>query len=264
MPVDPPSGTMPTRAASGPASAEGSARKRERPGAEEPSAKRSRKARRDRTGSAMEEEDEEGTAGGTKPGWVRAGRPFFVLSEPERVRHWQDLGISVAEVREQLGDTIRRRAYARRHPLATWEVRNRAGGLTANPPAMGVHEPGGVGFLVTVPVPYPAGYTSEYRSPAELVQMYVRAAGPRWPSRLRMVIAVNRFNDPARSQAGWQSELGYGTTAKVEAELDKLVAYWQWQADAVAPGMATVIGQVVEPPVWDDAGGWWIRMCCGT
>jgi hypothetical protein len=111
-----------------------------------------------------------------------------------------------------------------------------------------------VGFLVTVPVPYRLRYSSEYRSPAELVLLYVRAAGPQWQSRLRMVIAVNRFNDPGRGQVQWVSEQGYGTTARLEAELDEAVAYWQAQADAVAPGIATVIGQVVEPPVWDDAG----------
>ncbi len=59
-----------------------------------------------------------------------------------------------------------------------------------------------MGFLVTVPAPYrrdPGGYLDgEYRSPAEMVEMFVRAAGWRWRSALRMVIAINRLNDPRR------------------------------------------------------------------
>ncbi|HMH90787.1 MAG TPA: hypothetical protein VK586_06830, partial [Streptosporangiaceae bacterium] len=83
------------------------------------------------------------------------------------------------------------------------------------------------------------------------MQMYMRAAGPQWRSRLRMVIAVNRFNDPRRDRAVWKGRLPYGTTDQVERELAEAVGYWQREVDRIAPGVATVLGQVLEPPVWD-------------
>jgi hypothetical protein len=190
------------------------------------------------------------------PGWARSGRPFFQLPEPDRVREQAELRISAREVRAQLERT------ADRNDLTAWEVRNLAGGPAAT--TDGEYEPDGVGFLVTVPVPVPYQpdqavpnqrlsrvYDREYRSPVELVTMYVQAAGPNHRSRLRMVIALNFFNDPRRDRVPWEGELPYGTTERLERELAEVVAHWQREVDEVAPGIATVIGQMVEPSVWD-------------
>jgi hypothetical protein len=200
-------------------------------------------------GDAMEVDEEE-LSGVSRfaPGWARGGEPFFRVPERDRVRGLADLRISQEEVVGQLERT------ARRHALTAWEVRNLSGGGVAAASAEGVYQSGGVGFLVTVPVPYrpdPGGYDAEHRSPAELVEMYVRAAGPRWQSGLRMVIAVNRFNEPRRGRVQWTDRLPYGTTARVEGELVAAVEYWQRAVDAVAPGVASVIGQMVEPSAWD-------------
>ena len=208
-----------------------------------------------RASDAMEVDDEGGPRGADvrpvsafAPEWARWGPGFFTVPEPERVRRLEDLRISREQVREQLERT------ARRHAMTAWEVRNLPGGNMAAPSAQGVYEPGGAGFLVTVPVPYrpdPGGYDAEYRSPAELVEMFVRAAGPRAASGLRMVIAINRFNDPRRRGVKWTGGLPYGTTDLLEGELAEAVEFWQRRVDAVAPGVASVIGQMVEPSLWD-------------
>ncbi len=181
------------------------------------------------------------------PQWAAPGAAgFFEVAPPARVRRHSDLRISEQAVVEQLERT------AQPFFPTAWATRNIPGGGVAAASAAGVHEPGGVGFLVTVPVPYqPVGqaYNAEYRSPAELAEMFARAAGQRWRSGLRMVIALNRFNDPRRSQVRWVQP--YGTTDQVERELAAAVSYWQQQVDAVAPGIVTVIGQMVEPSVWD-------------
>ena len=210
---------------------------------------------------AMEVDEDTGGDGGAEgglsrfaPGWARSGRPFFAVPEPERVERREELTISVQEVREQLEQTRKWDA------VTAWEVRNLPGGGEGLAAPEGAYAEGGAGFLVTLLVPYrpvPEGddgvpYDDEWRSPAELAEMFRRAAGPRWQSRLRMVIAVNRFNEPKRSRAHWEDRLPYGTTARVEQELAEAVAFWQREVDAVAPGVATVIGQVVEPPVWDN------------
>jgi DNA-binding response OmpR family regulator len=181
------------------------------------------------------------------PEWAVPGAAgFFQVAQPARVRRLEDLRISEQELIQQLEWT------ARPFVPTAWQTRNISGDGAAAAPAAGVHEPGGVGFLVTVPVPYQPvaqAYDAEYRSPAELTAMFARAAGSRWRSGLRMVIALNRFNDPRRSEVRWVQP--FGTTEQVERELAAAVRYWQQQVDAVAPGIVTVIGQMVEPSVWD-------------
>src|SRR5260370_39400398 len=81
--------------------------------------------------------------------------------------------------------------------------------------------------------------------------MFVRAAGRRWRSGLRMVIAVNRFNDPRRSRVQWAStddRLPYGTTDRLEGELAAAVADWQGQGGAAATGIGPAIRQTVGAP----------------
>ncbi|HET6213543.1 MAG TPA: hypothetical protein VFE14_11835 [Micromonosporaceae bacterium] len=182
------------------------------------------------------------------PGWARSGAPFFRVSEPARVRRLGEVAATEQSLRDQLERTVKWKHHA------TWVVRELHVGAAA-PAASGRYEPGAVGFLVTVPVPYRprgVGYTNEHRSPAELVAMYKKAAGREWESRLRMVIAINRFNDPNRHRAQYRGGLPYGTTALYEQELAEEVDYWQREVDRVAPGVATVIGQMLDPPVWED------------
>ena len=182
------------------------------------------------------------------PEWARSGRPFFELVVPERVTRREDLRISADAALGQLDGT------AQLDAVVAWEVRNLPGGAAAVAAPVAAGEDNGVGFLVTLLVPYRTaeqGYGDEWRSPRELVEMFQQAAGLRWQSRLRMVIGINRFNDHRRSKEPWAGEGPYGTTARLEAELAAAVAFWQREVDAVAPGIATVIGQVVEPPVWD-------------
>src|SRR5712691_6219407 len=113
--------------------------------------------------------------------------------------------------------------------------------------------------------------------------MYLAAMGDR-ASRMRLIIALNRWNDPRRGRdndpdlgeeepdeveeddgeeepdgveegdgEGSTGAAGAGrTTAGFEAELAAAVADWQARVDALAPGQVTIIGQLVDLPVRDD------------
>jgi hypothetical protein len=66
-----------------------------------------------------------------------------------------------------------------------------------------------------------------------------------------MVIGINRFNELSLRRAVWRDRLPYGTTAVREAELAAEVERWQRAADLEFPGVVTVVGHMLDPPVRD-------------
>ena len=79
----------------------------------------------------------------------------------------------------------------------------------------------GVGFLVTIPVPWSGGRSPGDLNPRELVAKLVATFGAAAASQLRMVIGVNRVNDIEADVS----------TAQVEAELRVEVEEWERQVN---------------------------------
>ena len=103
-----------------------------------------------------------------------------------------------------------------------------------------------VGFVLTIPVGFKpgGGYVGEVgqsRSPLDLARQVKSELGAR-ADHARVVIGLNAWNDPRDTSL---------TTADVEARIAREVDEWQTRIDAELPGLVTVAGYVLEPPVYD-------------
>ncbi|MEU4643346.1 hypothetical protein [Micromonospora sp. NPDC023814] len=119
------------------------------------------------------------------------------------------------------------------------------GRAPAQAPSSAAVDPDSVGFVAVVfgPSRVVRRPDSADRSPVELVRMYREAMGGRLGG-MRLVIGINRWNDPASSLL----------TARLEEQLREEVADEQAAVDALLgdeAGAVTVLGHVLDLPVFD-------------
>ena len=196
------------------------------------------------------------------PRWAvpSADEPAWLFRNQSRVVWLKEVRGNRDSLLRQMMETTTRQASHRKGVIR--EVR--VGNSTAPPQPSGA--PGGVGFVVTVPMESPRTAPAESRTPVQFVRSLVQSMGG-WEqaaSRLRVVIGINRWNDPREDTS----------TERVESELAVEVDDWQAQLNQQFPGVAVVVGHLVELGVREDVGGdhanrtggggWWTRMCCAS
>ena len=177
------------------------------------------------------------------PGWaVQDARPEWLLrAEPVVSQLSEVVGPHELLIR-QLTETTTILKGARRGVVREVHVGSAAPMHSFSPG----HATGEVGFLVTVPVASRSTAPPEARSPVQLLEMFVAAVGgPQMAvSRLRLVFGINRWNDPKVATS----------TAALVRELTEEVDQWQRMVDSVLPGVAVVVGHLVELGVRDGGG----------
>ena len=112
------------------------------------------------------------------------------------------------------------------------------------PVSVGEADPDGVGFIMVVFVAWAGRRGAADKSPVRLARMYAEAMRELGRHRMRMVIGVNRWNDP-------NSDL---STAELEEQLRGEVLAAQAEINGLGLAGVSVVGHVVEAPVWDRDG----------
>ena len=115
---------------------------------------------------------------------------------------------------------------------------------TGVPVSVGEADPDGVGFIMVVFVAWAGRRGAADKSPVRLARMYAEAMRELGRHRMRMVIGVNRWNDP-------NSDL---STAELEEQLRGEVLAAQAEINGLGLAGVSVVGHVVEAPVWDRDG----------